>query len=258
MASFMKPLMFLLAMLLGMVAPVASAGPPLSAGSAACPPEDEAACMMEAIWEAAGRLPPDRRTRVLPEFATLISALPDPAMRAAWTARTGGASAPVRGPDYALMTAREVIAAHGWDGFIDRAVHASPPLNTGRPEIMAAARALAPDRKASEDLTSLMFSLAGSPEPARAGRAMFEQADFGHVLAEAMMQECRGDLFAAARRFTSAPDSIRYRLWSARISGGAGRLAGSVRLGDGTNDTAFIRQAIEGYRPVLERGYCDE
>ena len=142
-----------------------------------------------------------------------------------------------------------------------RARDSAPPLNMGRPEIMGAALELAPTPAARADLAELMFLLAGSPTASPRGLGgfnpdMFERADFGHVLAEQAMKSCDAEGFVRARRLTAAPDAIRYELWAARISGGAGRLAARIRLGDGTDDTSFVRQALEGYGPILRLGYC--
>ncbi len=126
---------------------------------------------------------------------------------------------------------------------------------------MGAALSLAPDPVARSQLRDLMFRLAGPPGPAAArtglpGPELFERAAFGHVLAEQMMRDCNGPLFDRAAALMPVSDSIRIRFWSARIRGNAGQLAGAVRRGDGRADTAFVRQAIEGYRVILELGYC--
>ncbi len=227
----------------------------------------EAACLMDAIWSATRLLPEDKQARLIPDLAALIQVLPEPALRQAWSQRIRGAlmTAPVpsavQAPDYALETARAAIVAHGWEGFIDRAVRSAPPLNAGRPEIMAAGLALAPDAAARTELRDLMFRLAGPSEPAglqasRPGPEFFERAAFGHVLAEQMMRDCDGPLFEQAMALMPSPVSIRTRFWSARIHGNAAALAEVVRPGDGRPDTGFVRQAIEGYRVILELGYC--
>ena len=79
----------------------------------------------------------------------------------------------------------------------------------------------------------------------------FERGDFGHVLAERMMRDCKLADFDRAVALTAAPDALRYRLWRARITGGAGALAQDIRAGDGSEDTSHVRQALEGYAPVM-------
>jgi hypothetical protein len=105
----------------------------------------------------------------------------------------------------------------------------------------------------------MMFSLAGTPDSRKiSGISVnaFERADFGHVLAERMMRDCRLVEFDRALGLTAAPESLRYALWRARITGGAGTLAPDIRAGDGSEDTSHVRQALEGYGAVMALGYC--
>lgn len=211
--------------------------------------------------QAATRLPADKQLRLRPVFAELVAVADDPALAARWQSRIGQTQARRPSPDYALETALQVIGRHGWEGFLQRAQTGAEPLNIGRPEIMGAALELAPDAEARRDLTELMFSLAGSPTARSSSLGgfnpdMFERSDFGHVLAERMMRACDLENFTRARRLTSVPDSIRYDFWQARITGNAGALAARVRMGDGSSDTSFIRQALEGYGAILRYGYC--
>ncbi|MBY9065527.1 hypothetical protein K1X12_01370 [Hyphomonas sp. WL0036] len=257
----------ILSVLLVLPAMPALAGPPPATAPFGAPVRDdcsgpgEQACMLDAIWAAASRLPEAKRARLKPDFAAAAAYLPDAASKSAWQARLGNAQPRIAGTDYAAQTAQQAVRDYGWQGFVARARDGAQPLNIGRPEIMAAALDLAPDAAARADLTELMFLLAGSPTASPRGIGgfnpdMFERADFGHVLAERMMKDCNAEGFARARRLTAAPDAIRYQLWAARINGGAGNLAARVRLGDGSSDTSFVRQALEGYGPVLKLGYC--
>ncbi|MFN7164517.1 MAG: hypothetical protein ACK4P2_06820, partial [Hyphomonas sp.] len=145
--------------------------------------------------------------------------------------------------------------------FLRRARDGAAPLHMGRPEIMGAAIDLAPDSKQRARIIEMMFSLAGVAENRTVSGISvnaFERADFGHVLAERMMRDCRLAEFDRAVALTSAPDALRYRLWRARITGGAGALAGAVRAGDGSDDTSHVRQALEGYGAILSLGYCSK
>ena len=214
--------------------------------------------MLDAAWTAALLLPPEKLDRVKPLFASLVVTLPG-AARARWTLRTGDASPEKPSPDYLRQTAETAIRDHGWDGFVERARSGAAPLHMGRPEIMAAAIDLAPDAAKRAQLIELMFALAGPSKPGRVGGFSdddFERADFGHVLAERMMRDCRLSGFDRAVALTNAPDALRYRLWRARITGGAGALAPDIREGDGTEDTRHVRQVLEGYSPILTLGYC--
>lgn len=216
--------------------------------------------MLNAAWEAAQRLGPEKFERLKPVFAKTIAKASDPALKARWQARLRGVAVPPEPTvDFALQTAEAAIAEHGWEGFFQRARLGQPPLNFGRPEIMAAAIPLAPNQMERDRLINMMFDLAGAPMPGTDGRIApdrFERETFAHVLAEQMMEDCRSSRFDLARIWTSAPDSIRYALWQARIDGGAGELAGQIRSGDNSDDTRHVRQTLEGYGAILERGYC--
>lgn len=215
--------------------------------------------MLEAAWTAAEVLPEKKTARLKPLFAPLALELTDSKARAVWEARLGETGIDVAGTDYVRRTAETAIRESGWEAFLQRARDGAAPLHMGRPEIMGAAIELAPDAKQRARITEMMFSLAGQPETRRiSGISVnaFERADFGHVLAERMMRDCKLADFDRAVALTSAPDALRYRLWRARITGGAGTLAGAIRAGDGTDDTSHVRQALEGYGAILSLGYC--
>lgn len=216
--------------------------------------------MLEAAWEAAQRLGPEKFNRLKPVFAETIAGAADPALKARWQARLAGVRPPDPPVNFARQTAEAAIAEYGWEGFFQRARLGQPPLNFGRPEIMSAAIALAPNDMERGRLIDMMFDLAGAPMPGTSGRISpdpFERQTFAHVLAEQMMRDCRSSRFDLARIWTAAPDTIRYDLWQARIEGGAGQLAGAVRRGDG-DDTRHVRQALEGYGAILSLGYCGQ
>jgi hypothetical protein len=236
----------------------ALAKPAPDAGSA-CPASGEAACLLDAAWAAALALPEQKLERVKPLFAPLAARLADPKAKAVWARRLGETGPRTAGADYARQTAETAIGELGWEAFLQRARDGLAPLHMGRPEIMGAAIELAPDAKQRARLVELMFTLAGAPKTLASGKARdndFERADFGHVLADRMMRDCRLAEFDRAAAMTSDPDALRYKLWRARITGGAGALAGKIRAGDGSEDTSHVRQAIEGYGAVLELGYC--
>lgn len=230
-----------------------------SAQGAACPAKNEAACMLEAAWTAAEALPEKKQARLKPLFAPLALKLTDPKARAVWDARLGETGIDVAGTDYVHQTAETAIREYGWETFLQRARDGLAPLHMGRPEIMGAAIDLAPDTKQRARLIEMMFSLAGTPDSRKiSGISVnaFERADFGHVLAERMMRDCRLAEFDRALALTAAPESLRYALWRARITGGAGALAPDIRAGDGSDDTSHVRQALEGYGAVMALGYC--
>lgn len=215
--------------------------------------------MLEVAWTAAEALPEKKQARLKPLFAPLALKLTDPKARAVWDARLGETGIDVAGTDYVRQTAETAIREYGWETFLQRARDGLAPLHMGRPEIMGAAIDLAPDTKQRARLIEMMFSLAGTPDSRMiSGISVnaFERADFGHVLAERMMRDCRLAEFDRALALTAAPESLRYALWRARITGGAGVLAPDIRAGDGTDDTSHVRQALEGYGAILSLGYC--
>jgi len=228
----------------------------------ACPAgRQEAECLLEAAWAAGTQLGAEKLRRLRPAFADAVAQSPDGALKARWRVRLGGAAAPAPPVNYAQETAAAAIAAHGWQGFLRLVRDALPPVNAGRPEILAAALDLAPDPDQRLMVIDMMTGFAGAPKPGTTHRISadhFERSTFAHVLAERMMMDCRLSDFERARGLTSWPESVRYALWQARIEGGAGQLAGAVRRGDGTDDTRHVRQALEGIGAILSLGYCPQ
>ena len=231
---------------------------PAALAQTACPAgQGEAACMLDAAWTAAQDLPEKKLDRVKPLFVPLALKLADPKAQAVWDARLGDTGVDVEGADYVRQTAETAVREYGWEGFLERARAGLAPLHMGRPEIMGAAIALAPDAKQRDRLVQMMFDLAGAPpKSAKASMQDFERGDFGHVLAERMMRDCKLADFDRAVGLTAVPDALIYQLWRARITDGAGALASDIRAGDGTDDTSHVRQALEGYGAVMSLGYC--
>jgi hypothetical protein len=233
-----------------------------AASAEACPAgAREAPCMLEAAWAAAEAVPATKQERLKPLFAPLALGLKDAKAKAVWEARLGETGIDVEGTDYVRRTAETAIREYGWEGFLQRARDGLAPLHMGRPEIMAAAIELAPDTKQRARIIAMMFDLAGAADRrVISGISVnaFERADFGHVLADRMMRDCKLADFDRATQLTTAPDALRYRLWRARITGGAGALADDIRVGDGSDDTSHVRQALEGYSAILSLGYCPQ
>lgn len=231
---------------------------PAALAQTVCPAgQGEAPCMLDAAWTAAQDLPEKKLDRVKPLFVPLALKLADPRAQAVWDARLGDTGVDVEGADYVRQTAETAVREYGWEGFLERARAGLAPLHMGRPEIMGAAIALAPDAKQRARLVQMMFDLAGAPvKSAKVSGQDFERGDFGHVLAERMMRDCKLADFDRAVALTAVPDALVYRLWRTRITGGAGALTQEIRAGDGGEDTSHVRQALEGYAPVMSLGYC--
>ena len=230
---------------------VARADAPTCAGAG------EQSCMFEAIWAAASPLPPEKKARIQHFFLQTVEQAGDAALLQQWHARLG-APAIHRSPavDYTADQARAVVAESGWDGFEQRARTGAVPFNTGRPEIMAAGVRLAPDAAIKRRLTQAMFDLAQTKHTRGGMGDDFEKSDFGHALAELSMQACDLAGFDRAVAMTAAPDSLRYALWRARITGHAGALAARIRNEASADDTRHVRGALEGYAPIVSLGYC--
>lgn len=245
----LKAILILLATL--SLVPLAQAAP------TACSGPGEAKCMFEAIWDAAGALPAEKQARLQPAFLETVSRADDAALLKSWEMRIG-TSARHRTPsnEYARDQAKAVIAQAGWGGFEQRARAGITPFNIGRPEIMAAGVRLANDEATRRRLTAAMFDLAQTKTTRGGLGDDFEKGDFGHALAELSMQRCDLSGFDRAVALTPAPDSLRYALWRARIAGNAGHLASRIRSDANSDDTRHVRNALEGYGPIVTLGYC--
>lgn len=243
----------LLFFLAGFLAALPAQAQPCPAG------KGEAGCMLEAAWQAAEALPEAKRDKLRAAFVHPVSHLAGGDNRKIWKDRLRNVPVEPAGSDYARAQAEAAIAAFGWQGFLQRARDGAAPLHMGRPEIMAAAVDLAPNAGERKKLIDLMVQLAGASDSRKVSGIpldSFERADFGHVLAERAMRDCDLAAFDRAAALTTAPDGLRYRLWRARITGGAGSLADEIRAGDGSKDTRHVRQALEGYGAILALGYC--
>ncbi|KCZ90761.1 hypothetical protein [Hyphomonas johnsonii] len=246
-----------LILLAGLSAAPASLAAP-AAGVGTCAGKPEQACLFETIWTAAGALPATKQQRLAPLFLDTVRLSPDSALVQTWQARLPGVKpAAPRAANYAEDQARAVIAETGWASFTARARAGGAPFNLGRPEIMAAGVRLAPDAATARRLIDAMFDLAVSGASHSRLEGDFETQDFGHALAELSMQRCDLVAFDRAVALTAAPDGLRYALWRARITGGASALASRIAYNADADDTRHVRQALEGYRPILALGYCN-
>ncbi|MFH1518440.1 MAG: hypothetical protein ABIH17_11245 [Pseudomonadota bacterium] len=231
--------------------------PLAQAAPMACSGSGEARCMFEAIWDAAGVLPSEKQARLKPAFLETVSRADDAALLRSWETRLGVTTRHRTPPiDYARDQAHAVVAEAGWSGFEQRARAGTAPFNIGRPEIMAAGVRLAADEATRRRLTAAMFDLAQTKTTRGGLGDDFEKGDFGHALAELSMQHCDLAGFDRAVALTPAPDSLRYALWRARITGNAGQLASRIRSEADADDTRHVRNALEGYGPIVSLGYC--
>jgi hypothetical protein len=231
---------------------------PVAASAAECPSgPGEKSCMMQAIWETAAGYPADKRERLQILFLNTLALSGDTALLAEWEGRLGGEAAPQPDyPDYVSERAEAVLREADWNHFLQQAQAGLPPCNIGRPELMAAGVRLAPDAATRKRVMDAMFSLAGPPHPAAQPLEDFERGDFGHVLSELAMENCDLAAFDRAVQLTVEPGGLRYAFWRARITGNASGLASRVRGETDRDDTRHVREALEGYGAILQRGYC--
>ncbi|KCZ84288.1 putative lipoprotein [Hyphomonas adhaerens MHS-3] len=234
-----------------------TAGPAAVADPGCVPGQDEKKCMIQAIWEAAAGFPADKRDRLKPIFLNTVALSGDAALLADWEGRLGGEAAPEpEYPDYVRERAEAELREADWNHFLQQAQAGLPPFNIGRPELMAAGARLAPDVATRQRVIEAMFALAGPPQPGARPLENFERGDFGHVLSELAMENCNLAAFDRAVQLTVEPDGLRYAFWRARITGGAAALAARVRTESDRQDTRHVREALEGYGAILQRGYC--
>ncbi|MCA8890500.1 MAG: hypothetical protein KDA56_01430 [Hyphomonas sp.] len=232
---------------------------PVAAAMPGCAPgQDEKSCMMQAIWESAAGFPADKRDRLKTLFLNTLALSGDTALLAEWEGRLDGEAAPQpHYPDYLRERAEAELREADWNRFLQQAQAGLPPFNIGRPELMAAGARLAPDAATRRRVTDAMFALAGPPQPDARPLENFERGDFGHVLSELAMETCDLAMFDRAVQLTVEPDGLRYAFWRARITGVAAPLAARARSGgNGQQDTRHVREALEGYGAILQRGYC--
>jgi hypothetical protein len=231
--------------------------PLAQAQARSCAGPGETDCMFEAIWTAAEALPAEKQARIKPLFLETVARAADKGLIQRWEARLGTParlpSAPV---DYTMSQAKAVVAEHGWTGFEQLARSGAAPFNIGRPEIMAAGVRLAGDEATKRRLTNAMFDLAHTKTTRGGMGDDFEKGDFGHALAELSMQRCDLAGFDRAVALTAVPDSLRYAMWRGRITGRSGLLAGRIIAEADGDDTRHVRNALEGYAPVVALGPC--
>ncbi|WP_273241297.1 hypothetical protein [Hyphomonas atlantica corrig.] len=224
----------------------------------ACGTADEAACMLDAIWSAAEHLPAEKQNRLKAPFLETVAKSGDTLLLRHWQARLGADLRREKAVEpYARKKAKAALSRGNWTAFLRDARAGAQPFNIGRPEIMAEGARLAPDAPTRRRVVDAMFELAGRPIAASGLDRSFEQADFGHSLAELAMEACDLSSFDRAIALTADPESLRYALWRRRITGQAGALAGRIRADANSDDTHHVRLALDGYGPVLKLGYCN-
>lgn len=212
----------------------------------------EAEDVLQAAWSAALVLPEDKRARLSSAFLEIAVLSEEPDLIVQWESRLGQRAEPLTPyPDYGWELAEPILRTGGVTQLIDLAKRKADPLTYGRADaLLAAGKHLASkDPDGARKLNQALFDLVRSA-------SSFERAVLGHAAAELAMVRCDADLMDRATGFTSAPRSLRYAFWRARITGNASGLLDRVRAIENNNDTRDVRQVLEGYRAIQELGYC--
>lgn len=214
--------------------------------------QSEAACILDAAWGAALVLPDEKRARLSTAFLEVASLSSEPDILTRWEDRfeRSADSLPTY-PDYGWETAEPILASYGVEGLIDRAQKRAAPLSFGRADALLAAgkHYQASDPAKAARLNQVLLDMIG---PA----SKFERPLLAHAAAELAMTRCDSDLLERAVARTDAPRNLRYAFWRARIQGDSLGLLGRIRAIDSIEDTRDIRRILDGYRAILELGYC--
>ena len=208
--------------------------------------------MLDAAWTAALVLPEEKRDQLAAPFLEIAALSDDAALVSAWEDRFGRSVDIVQTyPDYGWQTAEPLLASGDVEDLIARAEQRLPPLSFGRSDVLLSAgkHFRLSDPAIALRLNEALLSLLGSA-------SAFERPSLAHAAAELAMARCDADLLAEATANTDAPNSIRYAFWRARISGDGLSLLPRVRAIESDEDTREVRRVLDGYRAILEMGYC--
>lgn len=212
----------------------------------------EAACVLDAAWSASLILPLEKQERLAPAFLEIAVLSEQPDLIEKWESRFGQSARPAPSyPDYGWQRAGPIIREHGVDGLIEVAMKRQDPLSFGRADVLLSAgiRLRDEDPAAALRLNEALFSLITTA-------SSFEKPNLAHAAAELAMSRCDMDLLSRAVALTDAPKNLRYAFWRARLTGGIDPLISRVRSIENDEDTRDVRRVLDGYRAILEFGYC--
>ncbi|MEM9572409.1 MAG: hypothetical protein AAF996_13175 [Pseudomonadota bacterium] len=216
--------------------------------------KSEAACVLDAAWSAALVLPEEKRERLMPAFLEVATLSDDSKLQTFWESRFSR-TAELREPypDYGWQKAEPILNQSGVDGLIDRARSRQAPLSFGRTDaLLSAGKRLHREQPAASlKLNRALIDLSRSASD-------FERPNLAHAATELAMVRCDMAMFGEASALTDAPQNLRYAFWRARMERGALDLLNRVRGIDNDTDTREVRRVLDGYRAILEFGYCDQ
>lgn len=215
--------------------------------------QPETACVLDAAWSAALLLPEEKRLRLADAFLELAVLSGDEGVLDKWQNRfdRSASEVPIY-PDYGWQVAEPILTRGGVESLLELAEKRADPLNFGRADVLLSAgkRLHLTGEAAAQQINTAMLTMMGQA-------STFEKPNLAHAAAELAMARCDADLLEQALRSTDAPDNLRYAFWRARIDGDAKNLLSEVRAIKTEDDTRDIRRVLDGYRAILEHGYCD-
>lgn len=216
--------------------------------------KSETACVLDAAWSAALVLSPEKRDRLELAFLEIATLSGDPKLLSFWESRFERTAQTRKSyPDYGWQKAEPILQESGVDGLIERARNRQAPLSFGRTDaLLSAGKRLRLEQPAAAiRLNRTLIDLSRSA-------SNFERPNLAHAATELAMVRCDMTMFREAVALTDAPRNLRYAFWSARIEGGTVGLLNRVRAIDNETDTREVRRVLDGYRAILDFGYCDQ
>ncbi len=213
--------------------------------------------VLEAAWGAALVLPDEKQARLKPFFVSMAARSGGETLMRQWAQKLSSDETSVTEggdtyPDFGWTHASGVIGAYGVDGLIRFAREKREPLHFGRADILLAAgkRLVSSDAEAATRINAALFDMI-------TGASAFETPDLANAATELAMYRCHLEDFDRARAKTSAPNNLRYAFWRARMSGYPPGLTARITNEADSEDTRHVRQVLDGYRTILELGYCN-
>lgn len=217
--------------------------------------QTEPACVLEAAWGAALVLPDDKRGRLESAFLEIAVLSGDDDLTQKWAEKfdTAVPKHAEAYPDFGWSVAEPVLKRSGVDGLIQQARVKQGEVSIARADaLLAAGKHMLTDAPAdAAKINQAMLDIT------RAANA-FEKPALAHAAAELAMVRCDTDRFERAISMTDKPDNMRYAFWRARMKGDISPLLNRVRNEASEDDTRHVRQSLDGYRAILELGYCGQ
>ncbi len=214
--------------------------------------KSETSCVLDAAWGAALLLPEEKQARVQPLFLDIAGLSGDMELYSKWEDRFQLVLSPANQiQDYGWTKAEPILKEGGLEALIERARARQAPLHFGRADVLLSAgkRLYDEEPEQAKHLNTVLLDLAQTASD-------FEASSLAHAAAELAMVRCDLELLEQSIGRTDAPNNLRYAFWRARIVGDSLALLPRVRAIDSDEDTREVRRVLDGYRAILEFGYC--